>query len=169
MADKFLVTDSGRVKQKEQTVTSSGESDQGKIIGLGADGRLSNTMLPTGVGPQTKTIVQDGALSAGNLVNVYNATGTVKVRKADQTTEGKEANGFVLDAFDDEATATVYCYGIITGMSGLTAGERYYLATSQGAITTTPPSASGNVVQFVGRQLSTTELDFNEGEAITLL
>jgi len=35
-----------------------------------------------------------------------------------------------MSAFDDATEATVYCYGIISGVSGLTAGERYYLATS---------------------------------------
>ena len=95
-------------------------------------------------------------------------TGTAKARKADATTAGKEANGFVLSAVTLGNNATVYFDGTDTQLSSLTPGAVYYLATTAGGVTDTPPSGSGNVLQRVGRALSATELTFEPGEPITL-
>ena len=101
-------------------------------------------------------------------VNVYNNAGVANVRKADATAEGKEANGFVIAAFGSGVNATVFFEGRITGLSGLTIGTRYYLATTAGTVSSTAPSTAGNVVQYIGTAMAATELDFEPSEPITV-
>jgi len=123
--------------------------------------------MPVGIGADTAAIVASEALAAGDVVNVWNNAGTPKVRKADATTFGKEAHGFVLSAVSNGATATVYFEGSNTQRSGLTAGPQY-LQTTAGSVGSTPPSGSGNVVQIVGFATSATVLNFQAGAPIVL-
>lgn len=169
MAQKFLILDAGRTKQLEASTTSAGAGDAGKVPGLDGSGRLDQSMMPVGVGPDTATITASENLAAGDLVNVWDDSGTTKIRKADATAEGKEADGFVLASVTSGQSGLVYFDGTISGLSGLTRGARYFLsADTPGAITTTPPSSTGNVVQRVGKAKSATELVFEAFEPITL-
>lgn len=189
MADKPLhIGSDGNPIEVEATVVSAGAANAGEIPGLNASGvldpsivnattvsspnqipildgagKLPAGMLPTGVGPDTKAIATSETLAAGNIVNVWDNTGSA-VRKADATTSGKPAVGFVLAAFTHPTTATVYFEGTITGLSGLTIGATYFLGTTAGAITATPPTGSGNIVQRVGVAISATELSFEPGD-----
>lgn len=166
-ASKFLALVSGRIREVFATVVSTGASDDGKIVALGTDGRLDSSVLPVGVGVETKSVVASESISAGNLVNIWDNGGSFRVRKADATTQGKEANGFVLSSVSLGGTAQVYLEGTVTGLSALAPG-RYYLSTTPGEITATPPSGSGNVVQYVGNSVSTTELSFEATDGVIL-
>ena len=168
MAQKFLRMLAGVIAELEALVTSAGAGDAGKIVGLDATGKLDQSLMPVGMGADTKLLPASENLSAGNKVNIWNDSGTAKVRKADATVAGKEANGFVLAAVTLGNNATVYFDGTNTQLSGLTPGAVYYLDTTAGGITETPPSGSGNIVQRVGRALSATELTFESGEPVTL-
>jgi len=168
MAQKFLRLLSGVISELEALVTSAGAGDAGKIPALDATGKLDNSLMPVGIGADSKILPASENLAAGDLVNVWNDSGTAKARKADATTAGKEANGFVLSAVTLGNNATVYFDGTDTQLSSLTPGVVYYLATTAGGVTDTPPSGSGNVLQRVGRALSATELTFEPGEPITL-
>ncbi len=148
--------------------TSAGAGDVDRPVLLDGSGRISTTMMPVGIGADTASVVSSENLTASDAVNIWNDAGTPKVRKADATTEGKEANGFVLAGVTAPASALVYFEGSITGLSGLTPGARYYLSTTPGQLTTTPPSASGNVVQFVGVATSATTLTFEYAEPVTI-
>lgn len=156
---KFLNITSGRRQQETAIATSAGAGDAGKIARLDSNGRWDNSMMPVGIGADTKIVLASEALSAGDFVNIYNNSGTANVRKADATTSGKEATGFVLAAVSNGANATVYFEGTNNQRTGLTAG-RQYLSTTPGAATSTPPSSSGNVVQFLGTAISATEISF---------
>ncbi len=166
-ASKFLALINGRIREVFSTVTSTGVSDDGKIVALGVDGRLDNSVMPVGIGIETKSIQASENLNAGDLVNVWNSGGEFRVRKADATTSGKEANGFVLSTFSSGSQASVYLEGTITGLNSLTPG-RYYLSTTPGQATTTPPSGSGNVVQYIGNSVSTSEITFEASEGVIL-
>ncbi len=168
MAQKFLRILSGIIGELEALVTSTGAGDAGKIPALDATGRLDTSMMPVGIGADTKILAASENLAAGDLINVWTDSGTAKARKADATVAGKEANGFVLAAVTLGNNATVYFDGTNNQLSALTPGAVYYLSATAGGITTTPPSGSGNVVQRVGRALSATELTFEPGEPITL-
>ena len=106
-------------------------------------------------------------MTAPALVNVFSDAGTAKARYANATAAGKEATGFISDSVASGATAIVYVLGEIEGLAGLTPG-RYYLSTTSGAVTATAPSASGNVVQYVGTAHSATEMMFEPEDGIIL-
>ena len=168
MAQKFLRMLAGVIAELEGLVTSAGAGDTGKIPALDATGKIDSSLMPVGIGADSKILPASENLAAGDLVNVWTDTGVAKARKADATVAGKEANGFVLAAVTLGQNATVYFDGTDTQLSGLTPGSVYYLAATAGGVTTTPPSGSGNVVQRVGRAVSATELTFEPGEPITL-
>lgn len=192
-APRFLANIAGRVKMVAAILTSSGVADAEKIVatntsgliddtllnaattGSGVvlktkgDGTIDESVLPTGIGADVKNIVASEALSAGDLVNIWNDSGVEKVRKADASAEGKEAVGFVKASVLSSGTASVYFEGRITGKTGLTPGARQYLsAATAGAVVETAPSAAGNVVQFVGVAVSATEIDFESSNPITV-
>ena len=144
-----------------------GAPNADKIPALDANGRLDVTMMPSGIGADTNTVTASEALAAGDLVNVYNLAGNARVRKADATSPGKEANGFVIAAVANGATATVYSEGTNGQVSGLTPGQQF-LSTTPGLATSVAPSASGNVLQRVGMAFSATSLNFESGIPITL-
>lgn len=165
----FLNLASGQRVLDRGIQTSAGAGDANKLIRLDAAGKIDMTFMPTGVGNEARTILASETLTAGNLVNVYNNAGTINVRKADATTSGKEANGFILAGITSGASGTVYLEeGLNNAVSSLTVGAVYYLATTAGGLTTTAPSASGNVVQEVGKALSATELLFRPRSTVTI-
>jgi len=144
MADKYTGISGNDIVEVEGTVVSTGVAEAGDVVALDATGKIDNSLLPTGIGADTKTLVSSENLSAGDFINVFNDGGTEKARKADATTAGKEADGFVLAAVTAPANATVYFEGLNTA-----------------------PAATGNVYQYLGRAVSDTEIAFEHGEAIT--
>jgi len=167
MADKYLYNNAGVITERELKASSAGAGDAGKGVALDASGLIDNSMMPVGVGADTVSIEATENLSAGDLVNVYASSGA-KTRKADATTAGKEANGYVLSSVTSGANATVYLEQKNTGVTGLTPGAQYYLSTTAGGVTATAPSGSGNVVQSIGRASAAGVLIFQPGPAIVL-
>ncbi|MCM6774977.1 hypothetical protein NDR87_26390 [Nocardia sp. CDC159] len=165
--DKYLYNNAGTITEKAAVQASAGAGDAGKIPALDSSGRLDNSMMPVGLGADTATITASEALSAGDMVNVWNSSGA-KVRKADASTAGKEAHGFVLAAVSNGASATVYFEGSNTQVSSLTPGPQYLSASTPGAATATAPSGAGNVVQRVGFATAATALNFDAGTPIVL-
>lgn len=147
---------------------SAGASDAGKVAQLDAAGRIDQSMMPTGLGADTASIVASEALAAGDLVNIWNSAGTAKVRKADAAGNGKEAHGFVLAAVANAASATVYFEGTNTQGAGLTPGPQFLSATTPGRTVAAAPNGAGQTVQRVGFATSATEMNFQSGVPITL-
>lgn len=165
---KFLSLAAGRITEVLAIITSAGAGDEGKIPALDASGKLDASFMPAGIGSNTIAVVASEALAANDLVNFWNDTGIIKARKADGTSAGKEAHGFVKSAVASSATATVYTAGnAITGLTGLTPGARQYLSTIPGLRTETPLAASGNIHQLIGIAASDTTIAFDPEEAIT--
>lgn len=149
-------------------VVSAGAADSGKLAALDASGRLDTTVMPPGIGADTASITASEALAAGDLVNIWNNGGTANARKADGSTSGKEAHGFVLSAVANGAAATVYFEGTNTQCTGLTPGNQFLSASTPGKSTATAPSASGNVVQRVGFATSATAMNFQSQPPVVL-
>jgi len=147
--------------------SSAGAGDSGKLPALDAAGKLDTSFMPTGIGADTASVIASEALSAGDLVNIWDNASVFSVRKADATTAGKEAHGFVLAVFTHPTTATVYFEGTNTAVTGKTPGKQF-LATTAGTTTTTAPSGSGNVVQIVGFATSATAINFQSTPPIVL-
>lgn len=142
MADSYLYLNNGVLTNRELTVTSAGAGNSGDGVALDASGKLDNSLMPTGIGPDTQTVEASENLSAGDFVNLWYDVDTLKARKADASTTGKEAKGFVLSAVTSGNDATVYRHGENNQLSGLTPGTMYYLSdTVAGDITATPPTS----------------------------
>lgn len=164
-AKKYLALVAGKLKEVFGSVTGTADA----IPAGDATGRLDVSWMPVGIGAETINGLASEALSAGNFVNIYNNAGVLGVRKADATTNGKPAHGFVIAAVASGASATVYQISQTnTQLTGLTPGSDYFLATTAGGVTLTPPSTAGNVVQFLGRASSATELVLSNIETVEI-
>lgn len=141
------------------TAQSAGSGDAGKTVLLNGQGKLDQTMMPTGIGADVGIVTASEDLAAGDFINIYSDGGSPKVRKADATTAGKEAHGFVLEAVTANDPATVYFEGTNNQVTGQTPGV-VYLSTTAGRATATAPSGSGNVVQRIGIAISATAINF---------
>ena len=165
-AKKFLRLVNGVLTEIFGVQTSAGAANAGDLVSLDDSGRIDNSMMPVGIGADTSTIPASETLAAGDWVNVWNNSGA-KVRKADATTAGKEAHGFVLAAVTSGNPATVYFEGTNTQVTGQTPGA-VYLQTTAGTGGATIPSASGNVVQQIGMAVSATAVNFERGTPVVL-
>lgn len=171
MADKFLDLIDGVPTLKTPVASSAGSGDAGKIPKLDANGQLDLTMMPSGVAGDITSCVCSEDLDAGNLVNLWSDSGTLKARKANATDASKPADGFVLAAYTSGDTVTVYHDGIITGLSGLTVGAKQYTSKATSGATTADVSGhttSGNQIQLVGKARSTSQIVFEPGESVTV-
>jgi hypothetical protein len=165
--NKYIANSAGQLTEVAAIQTSTGAGDAGKIPALDSAGRLALNMMPTGVAPDVAVVQASENLAPGDLVNIWNSSGSFRVRKADASTAGKEAHGFVKDAFTSGQNATIYFEGPNDGLSGLSPGKQF-LSTTPGLPTATAPSSAGNVVQLVGIATSATSMNFQSGTPITL-
>ena len=165
-AKKFLRLVNGVLTEIFGVQASAGAGNAGDLVSLDDSGRIDKSMMPVGIGADTATITASETLAAGDWVNVWNNSGA-KVRKADATTAGKEAHGFVLAAVTSGNPATVYFEGTNTQVTGQTPGA-VYLQTTAGTGGATIPSASGNVVQQIGVAVSATAVNFERSAPVTL-
>lgn len=165
MANKYLeFDDTGKnLKEVEATVESAGAGDAGEIVALNASGKIAESALPDTAGPETIVAAASEALTENDVVNFWDDTGTLKVRKADASDATKPAHGYVKAAVENGNNATVYCNGFLPG-TGLTKGARYFLSEDAGLVTTTPPTTSGAIVQAVGSAMSATQIKFDPDE-----
>ena len=166
-AKKFIRLVAGVLTEIAGVVTSAGAGNDGDIPALDATGRLDASVMPVGIGADTVTVTASEALSDGDFVNVYDDGGTAACRKADATTAGKRAHGFVLASVAGSAPAIVYTSGINGHVTGQTAGP-VFLQTTAGTVGATVPSSIGQVVQTVGYATSATEVVFQPQEPVTL-
>lgn len=164
---KYIANIAGALTEVAGLAASAGAGDAGKIPQLDSTGRLDTSMMPVGLGADTASITASEALAAGDWVNIWNSAGA-RVRKADASTAGKEAHGFVLSAVSNGAAATVYFEGTNTQVTGQTAGVVYLSAATAGLGTATAPSSAGNVVQRIGFATSATTVNFQSQPPITL-
>lgn len=160
-ANKYLALITGFAKEVFATVVSAGVANANQIVALDSTGHLDTSVMPVGIGPDVVSVPSSENLTAGQFVNLFNNAGATNARKADATTNAKQAHGFVLANVTSPAAATVYLLGSInTGVTGLTPGTEYFLDTTPGGVTTTPPSTSGNLVQRIGIAITATEIPF---------
>ncbi len=162
MATNRFLTIVNNVRTLVTAISASvGVGDANKIVATNASGVIDSTLLPPGVGANTKLIEASEALTAGDYVNIHNSSGA-KVRKADATDNTKPAHGFVLNNVSSAAMATVYFDTINSARTGLTPGTMYVLSkTVPGGVTALGAfvEAAGNIVQQLGIAISATEIE----------
>lgn len=164
-ASRYINVVAGKLKQIVASVTGTADA----IPAGDSTGKLDISWMPTGVGAEVLVCATSENLAAGDFVNIYLNAGVITARKADATNNTKPAHGFVLSAVTSPANATVYFESNTnTAVTGLTIGSDYYLGTTAGTITTTPPAAAGNIIQFIGRAQLTTAINFINSDTIEI-
>jgi hypothetical protein len=163
---RFIDIVNGVLTQLVPIAASTGVTDASKIPQTDASGRLDASLMPASITGQVKILPASEALTAGQLVNIWDDSGTVKVRKADASLS-RPAVGYVAAGFASGANATIYVEGINTQVTGLVPGAVWL--GDAGAVTQTPPtSGSGGISQIVGTCLSATELEFEPNDSVYL-
>jgi hypothetical protein len=148
--------------------SSAGVGDANKIIQTGSDGKLDATLMPSGIGAATESMVAFEALAAGDFVNIYLNSSVRNARKADAS-NGRLAHGFVTSSVASSGTATVILQGTNTALTGLTIGSRYFLSASgAGTATLTAPTASGQSVQCLGIAISDSSINFEYDDGVLI-
>jgi hypothetical protein len=130
--------------------------DNNKIITISG-----SALITSGSGFTPSSLTASEILSAGDLVNIFSGG----VRKASNENTSKQAHGFVISSYLATDSVVIFYSGLNTSVSGLTVGARYFLGID-GALTTTPPSLTGQLCQEVGIAVSTTALLFQPQLAI---
>lgn len=171
-AKKYMTISGGKQQLESANDSSAGAGDAGKLVALDAGGKIASNMMPAGVGADSASAIPASEnLAAGDLVNIWNDAGTLKLRKADASSSAKAADGFVTAAVLEDADGEVIFDGTISGLTGLTAGTEYVLsdATPGGVLAiASAPSDAGDIIQYVGKAKSTTELVFEHGEPVVI-
>lgn len=168
--NKYLSNNAGAITEVVANQSSAGAGDAGKIPALDATGKLDVSMMPVGIGAENDIIVASEALSAGDFVNIWEDTGVAKVRKADGSTTGKEAHGFVLAVVNFPGNATVYRWSQLNNQkTSMTPGVMQYLSiTVPGGTQETVPTGAGKTLQKLGVAKSATEMVFMALDPIVL-
>jgi hypothetical protein len=159
---KYMADSAGKLVEIQPITTSAGAGDSSKLVQTDSNGRWDISLMPAGIGAEVSIVPSFENLTAGNFINLFNNGGAVNSRKADATTNTKNAHGFTLATVTAPASSTIY--GISTkntALSALTIGADYWLATTPGGVTTTAPSATGNYVQELGTTESATAMVFS--------
>lgn len=164
----FLQAVSGLLTEVRAIITSAGAADADKIVATDATGRIDTSFMPVGIGADTASITASEALAAGDFVNIWSNAGAFAVRKADATTTGKPAHGFVIAAVAAAGAATVYFEGTNTAVTGQTPGQVFLSAATAGKTQATAPTGTGQLVQALGAATSATSVNFEPGTAIAL-
>ena len=158
---KYIRNNAGTLTETPAISTSAGVGDANKIVETNGTGKLDITLMPTGIGAETSTILASENLAAGDLVEVFNNAGTANVRKADAS-NGRLAKGFVLAPVTTGNNATVYFEGGVTGLTGLIPGTKLFLSAAvAGTVAAVAPTVAGQTVQQVGYATSTTSFTFS--------
>lgn len=167
MADKYIFLNFGVPTEREGTTVSTGVGQAGDIVALDAAGKIDKSMMPSGIAADVAVMPASENLLAGDFVNIWNDGGVGRVRKADASTAGKEAHGFVIEGFASGVNATVYFEGTNDQVNGQTPG-RIYLSETAGLSTSTAPVNPGNVVQALGVATSATSINAEIGQIYVL-
>lgn len=170
MAQKPLQLVNGLKTEVEANTTSAGSGDAGKIVALGADGKLDSSLFPTGIGADVQIVDCTEDLDAGDFVNIYNSTGK-KCRKADASaaSAGKMAHGFVKNNYTNGDPATIYSRGANDVLTGLTPGTTMVLSDTtpgEAVALASAPTTAGRILQVLGEAVDTDTIEVDISDPI---
>lgn len=161
MAARYKTVDlaTGEELLREATATSAGVENAGDIPALDGSGKLSETLMPSGIGVETIVAPSSESLGAGDFVNIWFDSSDRKIRLADAD-NGRPADGFVKASVTSPANATVYKLGSInSNHSSLTPGATYFLSKTAGGVTDDISAfENGDLIQRIGVAVSDTEI-----------
>lgn len=108
-------------------------------------------------------------IAQGAAINLWPQLGTLFVRNANGTTGSKPCDGFCSQQGGIASGGigeVILNNGINTGISGLVAGTRYFLGTTNGTYTSVAPVAAGNLQQSLGIAIDSGSLVFFTGNQV---
>jgi hypothetical protein len=154
--------------QKYLTSETLFNLDASKLVGSLNAGILSPNTLNANALVATSVTASE-SLSAGDIVNVWNSSGTFRVRKAcAYPGQQYEAHGFVLDAVSSGQSVSVHHVGYNSFRSGLAPGAQW-VSTVAGQVTNTPPTSVGSMVQRIGFAPASGVLNFEPMAPIRII
>lgn len=154
--NRYLQIVTGVPTQRAALQASAGGGSASELVALNSSGLVDSTMLS---GPEVVSMTASETITAGQYVNIFNSSGTGKIRKADNSDTSKQAHGFCPAGISSGSSGVVVLgLGVNSAQSSLTVGAQYWLDTA-GGVTATAPSSAGLIVQSLGVAKSTTELD----------
>ena len=156
MAKLLSLATDGSQQEIQPVVSSAGAGDAGKMAQLDGNGKYDMSLMPTGIGADTQSILTSEVLVAGDFVNIYDNASVRTCRKAIAADNTKPANGFVLSGFGSAVTALVYVRGLNTAVPvgafvPANVGKKAFLSPSTaGSATMTIPVTAGQIAQALG-------------------
>lgn len=145
--------------------SGEGTTDHGGLTGLADDDHSQYHTDARGDARYLSGAVQvtrtAGATLAARDLCVLNASSQMVLADASAEATAKGFLGIAAAAINSAASGTFIHRGSVGGFTGLTAGAVYYISTTAGGITTTPPSTTGEFVRVVGYAESSTALWFD--------
>lgn len=108
-------------------------------------------------------VVASENIAFGAAISLHNVAGVLNVRNANATNNTKACDGFCTTTGGILAAAAgeVMLHSGITTIAGLVVGTRYYLSTVNGLVSNAAAVAAGNIEQYLGIAITTTQLFFN--------
>lgn len=156
MAKLLSLNTDGSLQEVQPITSSAGAGDASKAVQTDSGGKLDITLMPTGIGADTQSIITSEALAAGDFVNIYNNASVRTCRKAIATDNTKPAHGFVLAGVGSAASATVFVRGLNTlvalgSFTSADLGKKAFLSpTTSGGAANTIPTTTGQIAQVLG-------------------
>lgn len=157
-ATVFSVNSDGAI-----SAVSYGGVLEANLLDKSADETISGTWTfssPISVNGTSFEATAGGTISAGEVVYMA-STGKVLSADASSAATAIPLVGIALDSGVLDDTITVLTTGISDAQAGLTTGTNYYLSTTAGALTSTAPSGSGEIIINMGVATSATSLYVN--------
>lgn len=103
---------------------------------------------------------------SNNTANLASATGLVKSRVVGLATQAATVNAATIVQTD--GSVTLADWTAVIGTTSLTPGSVYFLHTTDGQMSTTPPTGDGDVVVTMGVAVTTTKFDIEVNEVAVL-
>lgn len=158
----LIINSDNDVSEYTPLETSSGASDGGKFATLKqTTGRFDMSVMPAEFEQTVVTLPFSEGVSAGDFLNIWDDSGTVKFRKADGSSISKKAEYFALEAKTAGQSGAGYKKGVNNQLSNLTKGAIYVLSdTVPGGVLlkSSAPTTTGHILQILGKATSATEM-----------
>lgn len=160
---KYVYNNAGEYEEKRASQTSAGGANAGDIIAADDNGYIALSWLPPSIGTDTAVIQASETIGANKFVNVHDVGGAFRVRLADASTPGKQADGFCTAGAASAANATIAFQGLNVGLSSVTPGELWLSSSTPGGFQTSAPTAAGTIQQKIGVGVAANSIFFQKG------
>lgn len=136
-------------------------------IGM-ADGRSVESAIRAK--PDARAVIQSSeAIGGGRFVNVYNAGGDLRVRRAIASDPLRFANGYAPSGIANGASGAIFFMGLNSTVTVPDDAAEAWLSDSDpGGFALTPPSAEGSIVQSLGPAVAGLGIFFTFRERVLL-